>query len=80
MSGLKISRQVGQSVMVGDCLVTIEKIKGKTVHLVFQAPRSLPIHRVKADESKKPVGCKCELPNLSLEATQDLELGSESIR
>jgi sRNA-binding carbon storage regulator CsrA len=61
MSGLKISRNVGESVMVGECLVTVEKIKGKTVHLIFQAPRSLPIHRVKADESEKPISCKCEL-------------------
>ena len=34
---------VGDSVQVGDCLVTVHLIKGNRVRLMFQAPPEVPI-------------------------------------
>jgi sRNA-binding carbon storage regulator CsrA len=39
---------VGDSVQVGDCLVTVHLIKGNRVRLMFQAPPEVPITRTNA--------------------------------
>lgn len=43
---LVLGRKVGQSVVVnGDITVTVLAVNGSYIHLGFEAPREIPIHR-----------------------------------
>jgi carbon storage regulator len=43
---LVLSRKSGQRVMIGnDVVVSILEVRGSTIRLGIEAPRSLPVHR-----------------------------------
>jgi carbon storage regulator len=43
---LVLSRKSGQRVMIGnDIIVSIIEVRGSTIRLGIEAPRSLPVHR-----------------------------------
>jgi carbon storage regulator len=42
---LVLSRQVGEDVMVGDCVVKVIEIRRDKVRLGFDFPEDVPIHR-----------------------------------
>lgn len=43
---LKIELRVGESVKIGDAVVTLEEKSGRTARLAIKAPESVPINRV----------------------------------
>ena len=43
---LKLDLKVGESVRVGDAIITLEEKSGKVARISFQADRSVPIKRV----------------------------------
>ena len=45
---LKIELRVGESVRIGDAIVTLEDKSGRVARLSIQADKSVPIHRVQA--------------------------------
>jgi sRNA-binding carbon storage regulator CsrA len=51
---LKIKRKVGESFMVDKAKITIEMIGTKAVHLLVDAPRSIPVTRTELIKAKKP--------------------------
>lgn len=51
---LTLSRRVGESIVIGDIVVTVSEIRGSSVRLSVQAPRSIPIHRAEIHEVIHP--------------------------
>ncbi len=45
---LKLELRVGESVKIGDAIVTLEDKSGRIARLAIQADKSVPIHRVQA--------------------------------
>lgn len=46
MSMLGLTRKVGEQVLIGDdIIITVERIQGQTVRLLFDGPRHIPIDR-----------------------------------
>lgn len=45
MPNLILSRRLGETIMVGEAAVTVERIHGDNVRLSIQAPREVPVHR-----------------------------------
>jgi sRNA-binding carbon storage regulator CsrA len=45
---LKLELRVGESVKIGDAIVTLEDKSGKTARLAIEASKSVPIQRVQA--------------------------------
>jgi len=43
---LKLELRVGESVKIGDAVVTLEDKSGRIARLAIQADKSVPIHRV----------------------------------
>ncbi len=43
---LKLELRVGESVKIGDAVVTLEEKSGRIARLAITAPSSVPIHRV----------------------------------
>lgn len=44
---LKIELKVGESVKIGEAVVTLEDKSGRVARLAIEAPRSVPIQRTK---------------------------------
>ncbi len=42
---LCLSRKKDESILIGDCIVTIVEVRGNTVRLGVQARKEVPIHR-----------------------------------
>ena len=43
--GLRLKRKVGQSIVVGNALITVIEVRGKYVHLNINAPSDVDVHR-----------------------------------
>lgn len=48
---LVLSRKRGESIIVGDCEVTVSKIIGNKVQLAVKGPRDIPVHRREIHEA-----------------------------
>lgn len=48
---LKLELRVGESVKIGDAVITLEDKSGKIARLAIQADKSVPITRVQAQSS-----------------------------
>ena len=45
---LRIDLKVGESIKVGDTLITLDDKSGKVARLAIEAPKTVPINRVQA--------------------------------
>ena len=43
---LKLELRVGESLKIGDAIITLEEKSGKVARLAIEAAKSVPIHRV----------------------------------
>lgn len=49
---LSLTLRIGDSVTIGDSLVTVSQIKGKSLRLIFNAPKNVSIKRTKLLDRK----------------------------
>lgn len=43
---LKLELRVGESLKIGDAVITLEDKSGKTARIAVEAPETVPIHRI----------------------------------
>ena len=50
---LVISRREGELVRIGDAVVRITRVKGKTVYLAIDAPKEIEVRRISPGEERR---------------------------
>lgn len=53
---LVLTRNPGESIMVGDIEITIVRVSGKQVRVGIIAPKEVPVHRLEVYKTKKKEG------------------------
>jgi len=69
---LRITRRVGERIILGDdVIIEVTEIKGQTVRIGIEAPRSVPIYReeiwleVKSENEAAARSASAELPDVT---------------
>lgn len=58
MPMLKIELKPGQSLAIGDAIVTLEEKSGQVARLAVQADKSIPVHRIQSGSSVAQVAAQ----------------------